>query len=103
MSKFKEIEEMDAVYRKSIVKKYGHYKGTLGESTDFGIVTPLLAYINFLADDGNESRRNRKLMFREDYKDMGVVCVPHDELGCITLVFYSTDFSEGEGKDNDDE
>ena len=104
MSKFKEIEEMDAVDRKSVIKKFGHYDGTLGESTDFGSVTPLLACINFIVDDGNESRSNRKLMFREDYKDMGVACVPHDEVGCITLVFYSTDFSEGEGKaDSDDE
>ena len=103
MSKFKEIEEMDAVDRKSIIKKYGHYDGTLGESTDFGSVTPLLVCVNLLVDDGNESRSNRKLMFREDYKDLGVACVPHDDLGCITLIMYSTDFAEGAGKPDDDD
>ena len=98
-----EIEEMDAVDRKSIIKKYGHYDGTLGESTDFGSVTPLLVCVNLLVDDGNESRSNRKLMFREDYKDLGVACVPHDDLGCITLIMYSTDFAEGAGKPDDDD
>ncbi len=99
MSKFKEIEEMDQVDRKVIIKKYGHYDGTLGESTDFGSVTPALTCVNLIVDDGNESRSNRKLMFREDYKIMGVACVPHDELGCITLIMYATDFAEGEGKE----
>ena len=99
MSKFKDIEEMDQVDRKVIIKKYGHYDGTLGESTDFGSVTPALTCVNLIVDDGNESRSNRKLMFREDYKIMGVACVPHDELGCITLSMYATDFAEGEGKE----
>ncbi len=98
MSKFNEIEEMDGVDRKSIIKKHGHYDGHLGESTDFGSVTPLLACVNLIVDDGNESRSNRKLMFREEFKVMGVSCVPHDELGCITLIMYATDFSEGEAK-----
>ena len=102
MSKFNEIEEMDAVDRKSIIKKYGHYDGSLGESTDFGSVTPVLACVNLIVDDGNESRSNRKLLFREDYKVLGVACVPHDNLGCITLVMYATDFSEGEAKEDDE-
>ena len=103
MSKFNEIEEMDGVDRKSIIKKYGHYDGSLGESTDFGSVSPLLTCINLIVDDGNDRRSNRKMMFKGDFKVMGVSCVPHDELGCITLVMYATDFSEGEGKDSDDE
>ena len=103
MSKFNSIEEMDGVDRNEIIKKHGHYDGHFGESSDFGSVTPLLCCINFLVDDGNESRSNRKLMFREDYKVMGVSCVPHDELGCITLVMYATDFSEGEGKKEEEE
>ncbi len=103
MSKFNEIEEMDAVDRKAIIKKYGHYDGTFAESTDFGSVTPVLACINFIVDDGNENRSNRKLLFKEDYKVVGVGCVPHDELGSITIVMYATDFAEGEGKNSDDE
>ena len=103
MSKFNEIEEMDAVDRKSIIKKYGHYDGSLGESTDFGSVTPVLACVNLIVDDGNESRSNRQLLFKDNFKVMGVACVPHDELGSITLIMYATDFSEGEGKDSDDE
>jgi uncharacterized protein YkwD len=102
MAKFNEIEEMDAVDRAAVLKKFGHYDGTLGESTDFGSVTPLLACINFIVDDGNESRSNRKLLFREDYKVLGVACVPHDNLGCITLVMYATDFSEGEAKEDEE-
>ena len=103
MSKFKEIEEMDAVDRKSIIKKFGHTDGKMAESSDFGSVTPLLACINLLVDDGNESRSNRQLMFREDFKIMGVACVPHEELGCITLVSYATDFAEGEGKSDEED
>ena len=103
MSKFNEIEEMDAVDRKSIIKKYGHYDGSLGESTDFGSVTPVLACVNLIVDDGNESRSNRQLLFKDNFKVIGVACVPHDELGSITLIMYATDFSEGEGKDSDDE
>ena len=103
MSKFNDIDEMDGVDRKSIIKKYGHYDGSLGESTDFGSVTPVLACVNLIVDDGNEERNNRQLMFREDFKVMGVACVPHDELGCITLVMYATDFAEGEGKKEEDD
>ena len=101
MSKFNEVEEMEQVDRDPFVKKHGHYVGHLGESTDFGSVTPLLACVNLIVDDGNETRNNRKLMFREDNKLIGTACVPHDNLGCITLVMYATDFAEGEEKDDE--
>ena len=103
MNKFKEIEEMDQIDRKVIIKKHGHYDGKLGESSDFGSVRPLLTCINLLVDDGNKSRSNRKLKFREDFKVYGVSCVPHDELGCINLVMNDKNFSEEEGKGSDDE
>ena len=54
MNKFKEIDEMDQIDRKIIVKKHGHYDGKLGESSDFGSVTPLLTCTNILVEDGNK-------------------------------------------------
>ena len=94
MIKFKEIEEMGQIDRKVIIKKHGHYDGKLGEASDFGSVRPLLTCINLLVDDGNKSRSNRKLKFREDFKIYGVSCLPHDELGCINLVMNVKNFSE---------
>ena len=86
-----------ANWQKSIIKKHRHYDGKLGESSDFWSVTPLLTCINLLVDDGNKSRSNRKLKFREDFKVYGVFCIPHYELGCITLVMNAKNFSEEEG------
>ena len=96
MAKFKEMEEMDKVNRESIIKKYGYYKGKMRESTDFGSVNPQLVVMNLLVDDGNESRSNRDLIFREDFTVFGVACQPHDDLGAINLIIYATDFTEGE-------
>ena len=66
------------------------------ESTDFGSVNPQLVVMNLLVDDGNESRSNRDLIFREDFTVFGVACQPHDDLGAINLIIYATDFTEGE-------
>ena len=54
MNKFKVIDEMDQIDRKVIIKKHEHYNGKLGESSDFGSVTPLLTCINLLVDDGKK-------------------------------------------------
>ena len=95
MIKFKEIEEMGQIDRKVIIKKHGHYDGKLGESSDFGSVRPLLTCINLLVDDGNKSRSNRKMLFKETYRKIGCGCSPHNTFQSVTVIMYATNFIAG--------
>ena len=98
MKKCKDEEEMDKINRSEVIKKHGHYDGRLSDTTDYGSLTPQMVVINLVVDDGNKGRSNRKLLYREDFKEIGVANTVHDDLNTITHVVLATDFSEGPGK-----
>ena len=101
MKKCKDEAEMDKINRNAIIKKHGHYDGRLSDSTDYGSLTPQMVVINLIVDDGNKSRSNRKLLYRDDFKEIGVANTVHDDLNTITHLVFATDFSEGPGKMDD--
>ena len=98
LSKCQEFEQMDAIDRTGILSKYGEYEGHFGESTDFGSMTPEMVVVNLLVDDGNQSRSNRKMLFKESYRKVGCGCLPHDRFKSVTVIMYATNFFSNSGR-----
>ena len=95
---YQEFEQMDNIDRSGIISKYGEYEGQFGESTDFGSLTPEMVVVNLLVDDGNKSRSNRKMLFKESYRKIGCGCVPHNHYKSVTVIMYATNFISGGGR-----
>ena len=95
---YQEFEQMDSIDREGILNKYGQYEGLFGESTDFGSLSPEMVVVNLLVDDGNQSRSNRKMLFKESYRKIGCGCVPHNRYKSVTVIMYATNFIPGAGK-----
>ena len=92
LSHYEEFEQMDEINRDSILEKYGHYEGQFGESTDFGSMSPEMVVVNLLVDDGNKSRGNRKMLFKETYRKIGCGSAPHSTYKSVTIIMYATNF-----------
>ncbi len=90
-----EFDQMDSIDRESIINKYGHYEGQFGESTDFGSLSPEMVVVNLLVDDGNQSRSNRRMLFKETYRKVGCGCVPHNKFKSVTVIMYASNFIGG--------
>ena len=95
---YQEFEQMDQINREDIIDKYGHYEGQFGESTDFGSLSPEMVVVNLLVDDGNKSRSNRKMLFKETYRKIGCGCVPHKTYKSVTVIMYASNFIAGSSK-----
>ena len=98
LSHYDNFEQMDAINRDSILEKYGHYEGQFGESTDFGSMSPEMVVVNLLVDDGNKSRGNRKMLFKETYKKIGCGSSPHNTFKSVTVIMFATNFIPGTGQ-----
>ena len=100
LSHYDEFEQMDSINRDSILEKYGRYEGQFGESTDFGSMSPEMVVVNLLVDDGNKSRGNRKMLFKETYRKIGCGAAPHNTFKSVTVIMFATNFISGgnEGK-----
>ena len=95
LAQFQDFEQMDQIDRTSILEKYGHFEGQFGESTDFGSLSPEMVVVNLLVDDGNKSRSNRKMLFKETYRKIGCGCSPHNTFQSVTVIMYATNFIAG--------
>ena len=95
LSHYEEFEQMDTINRDSILEKYGRYEGQFGESTDFGSMSPEMVVVNLLVDDGNKSRGNRKMLFKETYRKIGCGSAPHNTYKSVTVIMYATNFIPG--------
>ena len=98
LSHYDNFEEMDSINRDNILEKYGHYEGQFGESTDFGSMSPEMVVVNLLVDDGNKTRGNRKMLFKETYKKIGCGSAPHNSFKSVTVIMFATNFIPGSGK-----
>ena len=98
LGRCQEFEQMDNIDRNGILSKYGEYEGQFGESTDFGSLSPEMVVVNLLVDDGDKSRSNRKMLFKETYRKIGCGCVPHNQYKSVTVIMYATNFISGGGR-----
>ena len=96
---YQEFEQMDSIDREGILNQFGRYEGQFGESTDFGSLSPEMVVVNLLVDDGNKSRSNRKMLFKETYRKIGCGCVPHNRYKSVTVIMYASNFIAGSGGD----
>jgi uncharacterized protein YkwD len=95
LGKCQDFDQMDSIDRESIINKYGRYEGQFGESTDFGSLSPEMVVVNLLVDDGNQSRSNRRMLFKETYRKVGCGCVPHNKFKSVTVIMYASNYIAG--------
>ena len=95
LSHFEEFEQMNSINREAILEKYGQYEGQFGESTDFGSLSPEMVVVNLLVDDGDKSRADRKMLFKENYRKIGCGNAPHSTYQSVTVIMYATNFIAG--------
>lgn len=63
--------------------------GHMGESFMLFEDDPRDIVLNWVIDDGIQTRGNRDLLFSEKFKFASVACVPHAKFGLVTFVnFY---------------
>ena len=83
------------IYTEGILNQFGRYEGQFGESTDFGSLSPEMVVVNLLVDDGNQSRSNRRMLFKETYRKIGCGSAPHSTYKSVTVIMYATNFIPG--------
>ena len=98
LGRCQEFEQMDNIDRNGILANFGEYEGQFGESTDFGSLSPEMVVVNLLVDDGDKSRSNRKMLFKETYRKIGCGCVPHNKFKSVTVIMFATNFISGRGR-----
>jgi hypothetical protein len=58
----------------------------VAECIDVGGKTAADIVASLIADDGNEERSNRKVLFSRNVKLLGVSCAPHNVYGIVTVI-----------------
>ena len=54
-----------------------------------------MVVVNLLVDDGNKSRSNRNMLFKETYRKIGWGCSPHNTFQNVTIIMYATNSIAG--------
>lgn len=76
---------------------YGAAFGELDELIDYGTFDPEYVIINFIVCDGDSDRKERRIIFNENIKYVGMACglLPSDKV-CSVLNFAEYFFNPGE-------
>ena len=100
MSQLMDFAAMSSIDRQEIINKYGSYSGSFGQSTDFGSLYPEMIVMNLIVDDGDTQRRNRNMMFDDNYNKIGVGIQKHDKFKSVTVIMYATEFQSNASNTN---
>ena len=49
-----------------------------------------MVVVNLLVDDGNKSRSNRNMLFKEIYRKIGCWSSPHNTFQNVTVIMYES-------------
>ena len=71
------------------IEKYVEWDGITAESIDFGFKDPGNIILNLLIDDGVKDRYQRKNLFNEKFKYIGIGAGPHKEYGICVVIGYA--------------
>jgi hypothetical protein len=74
------------------IAKYGNYIESLGENIDFGPNDAMGVIISLTLDDGEEERRHRENLFKQDYQKVGIACGPHKTEFQMCVMDFAFDF-----------
>jgi uncharacterized protein YkwD len=77
--------------------KYGKWQHKVAENICYGPHTAEEVIINFLVDDGEPNRTQRKTVFDPDFKVVGIAFGPHEKYGHMCAVAFTNDYVEGGG------
>ena len=75
-----------------IIKRYGVSEGNIGISIDFGNDNVEMLIINLIIDDGRKDRKNRKMMFDENYNKIGCSSKISKFHKNVTVILYAINF-----------
>lgn len=78
--------------------EFGEIDGECSQFIDFGSDSTELCLVNLLADDGDETRANRKNLFNTRLHQVGIARSTHSEYGHITLILFAQKFLAKKGK-----
>ena len=75
--------------------RYGQWKGKIGENLYFNLRDPKLILYQWIIDDSNGNRPNRKSIFDEQFSVVGIAQGPHIQHDFMVIVTFAASFEEG--------
>ena len=95
-SRTREMSSINQIDVYSIINRYGNNKkGNIGISVDFGSDNLEMLIISLINDDGRKQRKNRKMMFDNNYNKIGCSSKISKYHKIITVILYAVDFITG--------
>ena len=95
-SRTREMSSINQINIDSIISRYGNNnKGNIGISVDFGSDNVEMLIISLINDDGRKQRKNRKMMFDNNYNKIGCSSKISKYHKIITVILYAVDFITG--------
>ena len=92
----REMSSINQIDINSIIDRYGiTIKGNIGISVDFGSDNVEMLIISLINDDGRKQRKNRKMMFDNNYNKIGCSSKISKYHKIITVILYAVDFITG--------
>lgn len=76
------------------IENYSEWEGICAESIDFGSKTGIDIILSFLIDDGLEGRPQRKHIFNEELKFVGISVGEHKEYETVAVLNYCSNLRE---------
>jgi hypothetical protein len=76
------------------IEQHCEWDGACGESIDFGSRTGVDIILSFLVDDGLEKRPQRKHLFNENFKYIGIAVGEHKEYEIVAVLNYCSGIRE---------
>ena len=77
-----------------IIERYGNSEGNTGISIDFGNDNVEMLIISLIVDDGRKQRKNRKMMFNDNYNKIGCSSKVSKFHKNISVILYAIDFNK---------
>lgn len=91
----REMNNINQVNIHEIIDRYGTVKGNIGISVDFGNDNAEMLIISLITDDGRKQRKNRKMMFDNNYNKIGCSSKISKFHKNVSVILYAIDFITG--------
>ena len=94
-SRTREMNNINQVNIHKIIDRYGTVKGNIGISVDFGNDNAEMLIISLITDDGRKQRKNRKMIFDNNYNKIGCSSKISKFHKKVSVILYAIDFITG--------
>lgn len=101
--KFSRTRDMNSINQTNIhdiIGRYGNSEGNTGISIDFGNDNVEMLIISLIVDDGRKQRKNRKMMFNDNYNKIGCSSKISKFHKNVSVILYAIDFNTNSFNNN---